>query len=395
MKYAMIIPDGAADVPLDELGGQTPLAVASTPTIDWITTHGKCGTVANVPDGMEPGSDVAMLSVFGYDPRECYTGRAPLEAAAQGLRVGEDDWVLRCNMVTIIDGKMVDHSAGQISSEEGAAIIKELNGAFGGEDLAFHPGVSYRHLMVLKGKLAVKTTPPHDILGQKADDYLPKGRGAKLLIDLIKRSREMLDGHEINVIRRDLGENPATSIWLWGQGKMPQLESFAERFSLDVAVITAVDLVRGIAKLIGWKCIEVEGATGYVDTNYAGKGRAAVEALDLYDLVCVHLEGPDEAGHNADPKGKVHALEQIDSHIVAPVLRRLRAEGDNWRIIVLPDHPTPCTVRTHTSDPVPFTMAGAGVEALLADSFTEEAAAASDLHIDVGSNLMEYFLTVR
>ena len=336
-----------------------------------------------------------MLSVLGYDPRECYTGRAPLEAAAQGLKVGEDDWVLRCNMVTIIDGKMVDHSAGHISSEEGAAIVKELNAAFGGDDLGFHPGVSYRHLLVLRDKLAVKTTPPHDILGQKADDYLPKGRGSKRLIDMIKRSREMLEGHEINVIRRDLGENPATSIWLWGQGQMPQLASFAERFSLDAAVITAVDLVRGMAKLIGWQCIEVEGATGYVDTNYAGKGRAAVEALDLYDLVCVHVEGTDEAGHNADPTGKIHALEQIDSHIVAPVLRRLRAEGDDWRIIVLPDHPTPCTVRTHTADPVPFTMAGAGVEALLADSFTEEAAAASDLHIAVGSDLMEYFLTVR
>jgi 2,3-bisphosphoglycerate-independent phosphoglycerate mutase len=395
MKYAMIIPDGAADVPLDELGGQTPLAVANTPTIDWITAHGKCGTVATVPHRKEPGSDVAMLSVLGYDPREYYTGRAPLEAAAQGLKVGEDDWVLRCNLVTIIDGKMVDHSAGHISSEEGAAIVKELNAAFGSEDLGFHPGVSYRHLLVLRDKLAVKTTAPHDILGQKADDYLPKGRGSKLLIDMIKRSREILDGHEINVIRRDLGENPATSIWLWGQGQMPQLASFAERFSLDAAVITAVDLVRGIAKLIGWQCIEVEGATGYVDTNYAGKGRAAVEALDLYDLVCVHVEGTDEAGHNADPTAKVHALEEIDSHIVAPVLRRLRAEGDDWRIIVLPDHPTPCTVRTHTSDPVPFTLAGAGVEALLADSFTEEAAAASDLHIAVGSNLMEYFLTVR
>lgn len=395
MKYAMIIPDGAADVPLDELDGRTPLAVADTPNIDWITANGKCGTVANVPDGMEPGSDVAMLSVFGYNPRDCYTGRAPLEAAALGLNVADDQWVLRCNIVTIIDGKMVDHSAGHISSEEGAAIVEELNGTLAGDKLRFHPGVSYRHLLVLKGKLAVKTTPPHDILGQKADHYLPKGHGAKLLVDLIKRSREILDGHEINVIRRDLGENPATSIWLWGQGKMPQLASFSDRFSGSVAVITAVDLVRGIAKLIGWDCIDVEGATGYVDTNYAGKGRAAVEALDLYDLVCVHVEATDEAGHSADPRAKVRALEQIDSQIVAPVLERLRAEDDNWRIIVLPDHPTPCTVRTHTTDPVPFTMAGAGVEAMLADSFTEEAAAASDLHIDVGSDLMEYFLTVR
>ncbi|MBL7133149.1 MAG: cofactor-independent phosphoglycerate mutase [Phycisphaerae bacterium] len=395
MKYAMIIPDGAADVPLDELGGRTPLAAANTPNIDWITAHGKCGTVANVPDGMEPGSDVAMLSVFGYHPRECYTGRAPLEAAAQELKVADDEWVLRCSIVTIIDGKMMDHSAGHISSQEGAAIINELNGHLGSQDLRFYPGVSYRHLLVLKGKLAVKTTPPHDILGQKADDYLPKGRGAKLLVNLIRRSREILRGHEINVIRRDLGESPATSIWLWGQGKMPQLASFGDRFSISAAVITAVDLVRGIAKLIGWDCIEVQGATGYVDTNYAGKGQAAAEALDYYDLVCVHVEGTDEAGHNADPLAKVHALEQIDSEIVAPVLERLRAEGNDWRIMVLPDHPTPCTVRTHTTDPVPFTLAGAGVETLLADSFTEESAAASDLHIAVGSDLMEYFLTVR
>jgi len=395
MKYAMVIPDGAADVPLDELDGHTPLEVANTPCIDWITANGKCGTVVNVPDGMEPGSDVAMLSVFGYDPRQYYTGRAPLEAAAQGLKIEQDEWVIRCNIVSIVDGLMLDHSAGHISTEEGTAIIRELNEALATEDLHFHPGVGYRHLLILKGALAVKTTPPHSILGQKADDHLPKGRGAKKLVELIKRSREMLADHEINVVRNDLGENPATSIWLWGQGKMPQLPSFADRFNVRCAVITAVDLVRGIAKLIGWDCIDVEGATGYIDTNYAGKGKAAVEALDHYDLVCVHVEATDEAGHSGSPQAKIQALEQIDSQIVSPLLKRLQAEGDRWRIMVLPDHPTPCTVRDHTADPVPFTVAGAGVETLRADVFTEESAAASDLHISAGRDLIEYFLTVR
>jgi 2,3-bisphosphoglycerate-independent phosphoglycerate mutase len=395
MKYAIIVPDGAADVPLEDLGGRTPLEAAKIPNMDWVAAHGKCGTVRNIPEGMDCGSDVAILSLIGYDPRKFYTGRAPLEAAAQGLKIGQDEWVFRCNLVTIIDDAMEDHSAGHISTGEAGAIIDELNRSLAGAHVRFYRGVSYRHLMTFKGRCEAKTVPPHDILGRKISDYLPTGAGSDMLRVLIDRSRKILANHEINKVRRDLGENPATAIWLWGQGKMPLLPAFGDRYGVKVAAITAVDLVRGLAKLIGWDCIEVPGATGYVNTNYAGKGAAAVAALDKYDLVFVHVEAPDEAGHNANANDKVAALEQIDANIVGPVLKRLRAEGEEWRILVLPDHPTPCTVRTHTPDPVPFAMAGKRVEAVISEPFNEATAAASDLHIPRGCEMMEYFLTIR
>ena len=396
MKYAMIIPDGAADLPLDELDGKTPLGAAQIPNMDWIASHGKIGTARMVPPGMACGSDVAILSVFGYDPSKHHTGRAPLEAAARGIEVGPDEWVFRCNLVTIIDGVMEDHSAGHITTEEASALIVELNRLIGGRRIRFHAGVGYRHLMLLAGSCDVNTTAPHDILGKEADKYLPTGAGADLLRTLIDRSRTILAEHEVNVVRRDLGENPATSIWLWGEGKMPQIPSFAERYGVRGAAITAVDLVRGIARLIGWDVIEVPGATGYIDTNYAGKGAAAVEALETHDLVCVHVEAPDEAGHNASATDKVRAITEIDRHIVGPLLERLRSEPDgNWRILVLPDHPTPCSIRTHTSEPVPFAMAGKRVESILQGVFSEEFAATSDLHVPHGCELMEFFLTVR
>ena len=395
MKYAIIIPDGAADVPLGELGDHTPLEVAHKPHMDWIASHGKCGTVSNIPKGLPCGSDVAILSVIGYDPRECYTGRAPLEAAAQGLEIGPDEWVFRCNLVTVIEGIMEDHSAGHISTEEAGAIVDELNRSLARPGVHFYRGVSYRHLMTYRGDFQVRTTPPHDILGQQASAHLPTGKGADSLRALMARGHELLVGHEVNTVRRDLGENPATDIWLWGEGKMPQLAPFAGRFGVRAAAITAVDLVKGLAKLIGWDVIPVEGATGYLDTNYAGKGAAAVAALDDHDLVFVHVEAPDEAGHNANVKGKIAAIEQIDQHIVGPLLKRLRAEGDEWRVLVLPDHPTPCTVRTHTPEAVPFAMAGKRVESVVAEAFTEANAAAADLHIEHGHELMQFFLTVR
>ena len=395
MKYAIIIPDGAADVPLEELAGKTPLEAAVKPNMDWIAANGRMGTVNNIPKGMPCGSDVAILSVIGYDPRECYTGRAPLEAAAQGLKVAPDEWIFRCNLVTIIDGKMEDYSAGHISSEEAATLIEELNRFLAGTSVKFYPGVSYRHLMTFHGVCNVKTIPPHDILGQAVEAFLPSGEGSEALRALIDRSKDILAGHDVNVVRRDLGENPATSIWLWGQGQRPKLKSFADLYGKKAAAITAVDLVRGLAKLIGWDVIEVPGATGYVDTNFAGKGAAAVAALDKYDLVFVHVEAPDEAGHNANVAGKVTSIEQIDQHIVGPVLKRLQAEGKHWRILVLPDHPTPCTLRTHTSEPVPFAMAGERLEGVVSESFTEANAAASDLHVARGCEMMEFFLTVR
>ncbi len=395
MKYAIIIPDGAADLPLDELGGKTPLAAAEKPHMDWIAAHGKTGTVRNVPKALPCGSDVAILSVLGFDPRKYYTGRAPLEAAAQGIAIGPDEWVFRCNLVTIVDGRMEDYCAGHISTEEASPLIDELNRQLSGTHVKFYRGVGYRHLMTFRGECDLQTMPPHDILGQPVEAHRPQGAGADLLRTIMDRSVDILAAHDVNTVRRDLGENPATSIWLWGQGKMPALPSFADTYHVRAAAITAVDLVRGLAKLIGWDVIEVPGATGYVDTNYAGKGAAAVKALDDHDLVFVHIEAPDEAGHNADVKGKVHALGQIDRHIVGPVLKRLQAEGDEWRILVLPDHPTPCTVRTHTPEPVPFAVAGKRIEGVLTEPFTEENAAKSDLHIAKGFELMEFFLSVR
>ena len=395
MKYALIIPDGAADVPLAELGGKTPLDVANIPNMSWIAENGRLGTVCNVPDGMPAGSDVATMSLLGYDPLEHYTGRAPLEAAAQHLQIGPDEWIFRVNFVTIIEGIMEDNSAGHISTEEARALIADLNAAVAGPGVRFYPGVSYRHLMVATSEFNVETTAPHDILAKPADEHLPTGPGSEVLREIMAAARAVLAQHEINATRRDLGDNSATDIWLWGEGKMPTLPSFESRYGKVGKMITAVDLLRGLAALIGWECIEVAGATGYLDTNYAGKGAAAVEALDGCDLVCVHVEAPDEAGHNADAKGKVASIEQIDEHIVGTLLARLKAEGDDWRILVLPDHPTPCTIRTHTAEPVPFAIAGKRIESVMHGRFTERDGAASDLHIDRGCELMEYFLTVR
>jgi len=395
MKYAIIIPDGAADEPLKELNGQTPLAAADLPNMDAVVSRGRCGTVSNVPDSKPCGSDVAIMSVMGYDPMIHYSGRAPLEAAAQKLKVNSKQWIFRCNLVTIFDSIMEDHSAGHIRNEEADKLIDALNDILADDIVKFYKGVSYRHLMTCAGDCKVKTTPPHDILGKKVSGYLPKGRGSKELRALIERSAAILGAHDVNTVRTDLGENPANSIWLWGEGKMPRLPSFKKRFGLSGAAITGVDLVRGLAGLIGWDLIEVEGATGYLDTNYAGKGAAAVEALDKYDLVFVHVEAPDEAGHSGNPQAKIEALQQIDAHIVAPVLERLKQEGDEWRLLLLPDHPTPCTIRTHTREPVPFALAGKNTAGIVDAPFTEQTARDADLHIAKGCDLMEFFLRVR
>jgi 2,3-bisphosphoglycerate-independent phosphoglycerate mutase len=393
MKYAIILPDGAADEPLEQLNGQTPLAAARTPNLDWIASHGQIGTVRTVPIGMSPGSDVATLSVIGYSPKDCYTGRAPIEAASRGISLGSEDIVFRCNLVTIADGKMEDFSAGHIHSEEGCRIIEDINRVLGSDQLQFYCGISYRNLMVCRnaGHLDVTTTPPHDIHGRPVEKYLPVGPDCEPIRDLMARSQQILATHEVNQVRRDLGENPATSIWLWGQGKLPRLPKFVDQFGLCGALIAAVDLVRGLGTLIGWHIIDVAGATGYLDTNYAGKGDAAVSALDEYDLVAVHVEAPDEAGHNGDVRAKVAALEQIDKHIVGPALKKLQTFND-WRVLVVPDHPTPIAKRTHTMDPPPFTMAGSRVHASGAAGFCEQIANASALKVDPGHELMEYFI---
>jgi 2,3-bisphosphoglycerate-independent phosphoglycerate mutase len=391
-KYAIIVPDGAADEPLEQLGGKTVLEAADIPNMDKISTQGRQGLVRTVPDGMEPGSDVAQMCLLGYDPRRYYTGRAPIEAAARNIKLSESDWVFRCNLITIADGKMADHSAGHISTEEGGRMIKELNEQFGDDRLRFYAGVSYRHLLVFKGlDFEVQTYPPHDSLGKPVEKILPRGKGAELLIDLMARSQQLFANHEINRVRKDLGENQVSSIWLWGQGRRARMESFKKRFGIKGAAITAVDLAKGLSKLIGFDLINVSGATGFVDTNYRGKGSAAVEATDKYDLVFVHIEAPDEASHNGSASMKKKAVEQIDKYIVGPVLEALQ-DYESWRILVLPDHPTPVRSCAHSSEPVPFAMAGTGVSGILHTGFSEPNAAKSGLRIENGFELMEYFL---
>jgi 2,3-bisphosphoglycerate-independent phosphoglycerate mutase len=398
MKYVIVIPDGAADRPSEALHGRTPLEVARLPHLNRIAAEGRLGVVQTVPEGLSPGSDVAILSLLGYNPKDSYTGRAPLEAVARGIELGPDDWVFRCNFVTVdeADGKeeMIDYSAGHISTKEAEVLIAALQERLGTDTLRFYAGVGYRHLVVVRGeRFRVRTTAPHDIMGQAIKRRLPKGKNAARLKDLMMASRDVLAEHPVNKVRRDLGEHPATQIWLWGEGQQPSLASFHSRWGLRGAVITAVDLVRGIALLVGWDVIAVEGATGYYDTNYAGKGRAAIEALKDHDLVVVHVEAPDEAGHNGDAREKVRALEAVDREIVGPLLSALEALAEPWRILVSPDHETPLELRTHDRRPVPFAMMGAGLApARPGPPFTEAEARTTGMHVAVGHELMEYFL---
>ena len=391
-KYAIIVPDGAADEPLEVLGNKTVLEAAETPNMDKISTLGRQGIVRTVPENMEPGSDVAQMSLLGYDPLRYYSGRAPIEAAARNIKLSANDWVFRCNLITIADGKMADHSAGHISTKEAGKLIEELQSQLGSERVRFYTGVSYRHLVVFKElDFDVQTYPPHDYIGKPIEKILPRGKGSGVLIDLMARSQQLFSNHEINQIRKDLGENQVSSIWLWGQGKRAQMERFEKRFGIKGAAITAVDLVRGLAKLIGFHLINVEGATGFIDTNYQGKASAAIEALDKYDIVFIHIEAPDEASHNGNAEMKKEAIEKIDKHIVGPVFEAL-AGHDSWRILVMPDHPTPVRTGAHSAEPVPFAMAGDNVSGILHTTFSEANAAASGFRIDNGYELMEYFL---
>lgn len=391
-KYAIIIPDGAADEPLEELEGKTILETAQTPNMDRISTEGRQGLVRTVPADMEPGSDVAQMSLLGYDPHRYYSGRAPIEAAARNIELSLEDWVFRCNLVTIADGRMEDHSAGHISTEEAGKLIKELDEQLGNEKMRFHAGVSYRHLLVFKGaEFDVQTYPPHDHIGTAVEKILPRGKGAEVLIDLMARSQQLFTNHDINRIRKDLGENQVGSIWLWGQGKRAQMERFEKRFGIAGVAITAVDLVKGLAKLIGFDLINVPGATGFVDTDYQGKGSAAIKALKKYDIVFVHIEAPDEASHNGSVEMKKTAIEQIDKYVVGPVLEALE-KCESWRILVMPDHPTPVRTCAHSDGPVPFAMAGSDIKGILHKTFGETNAAHSGFRIENGFELMEYFL---
>jgi 2,3-bisphosphoglycerate-independent phosphoglycerate mutase len=409
MKYAIVIPDGCADEPVDALGGKTPLQAARKPNMDRVAQTGVVGRSNNVPATLTPASDVATLSLFGYDPLEVYTGRAPLETAAMGIPLGPDDWAIRCNLVTVEDGAMRDFTAGHISNAEGQALIEAVQQALGGPvpagqegassgRLEFRPGVSYRNILVYRSRgpapfsTATRTQPPHDVPDQPIAPHLPQGPGSGLLRSLMERSRDLLREHPVNQARRAAGKRPASQVWLWGQGRAPHLRSFAEVYGKRGAILSAVDLVRGVGILLGWTRIDVPGATGYLDTDYAAKGRYAVEALGRHDLVCVHVEAPDEASHEGRADAKVEALEQIDRHIVGPLLEALPREGD-WRILVSPDHRTPLRTRAHSHGAVPFALAGTGIESRGQLSYDEAMAAASDLAFEKGHELMRRFLS--
>ena len=364
MKYALIIPDGAADEPLPQLDGRTPLQAAHTPHLDALAAAGRLGLAATVPEGFESGSDVATLSLLGYDPAVYHTGRAPLEAAAQGIPLAATDWVFRCNLVTVIDGVMKDHSAGGISDADARSMLRDLARAVQYPGMEFFPGVSYRNLLVYRGQEAfdVKTRPPHEIPNQPIEPHLPDGPGSSVLRSIMTQSRRMFDVHEINDRRTAAGKNPATQVWLWGQGHPPAMPRFVDRFGVHkAAMITGVDLLRGIAKLLGWDVIEVPGMTSFHDTDYAAQGIATAKALDTYDLIVSHVESPDEASHQADWQTKVAAIEAIDRHVVGPVVERLKRETD-WRILVLPDHPTNIATRKHGYAPTPWVMAGSDIK---------------------------------
>jgi 2,3-bisphosphoglycerate-independent phosphoglycerate mutase len=397
MKYVLVIPDGAADEPQESLGGLTPFQAATTPNMDAVVTAGVVGRANHVPASMPSGSDVGTMSLFGYDPLKFHTGRAPLEAAAQGIELGADDWAIRCNLVTVLDGIMKSFTAGQIPNDIGANLVQLLQkDQCGSENWKFYTGVSYRNLLLYRSRNGeapfsseTLSTPPHDITDQEVAPYLPTGPGAEQLLELMQRSVSLFASDEANAAR---SENAATQTWLWGIGKRPALTPFKERFGVHSAVITAVDLLRGIGRLLGWDVVEVEGATGYLDTDYAAKGRAAIETLKDHDFVVVHVEASDEASHEGDAAAKVEALERIDAGIVGPIHEHLKSQGD-YRLLVSPDHPTFLRTKTHAHGYVPVGACGTNINADSATTYDDVSAAASSLVFEQGCDLMPWFLT--
>lgn len=355
MKYLIVLGDGMADEPIEELGGKTPLEVADTPFMDQIAREGAMGLLKTVPDGYQPGSDIANLGVLGYDVKTCYTGRGALEAASMGIELGPADMAYRCNLVTITNGVMTDFSAGHISSAEGAALLESLNKELTQTDqnkAIFYPGVSYRNLMVIPDGSGVESTPPHDIVDQEIKTWLPKGPDRELILNLMEISNRVFADHPVNHERIAAGKKPVTHIWPWSSGKRPEISAFSKRWGISGGMISAVDLLNGIAKYAGMEIIRVPGATGFLDTDYNAKARYAIDALKHLDFLYLHVEAPDEAGHMGDLKEKILAIERVDA-----MLGSIMQEFDG-RIAVLPDHPTPIRVKTHTMDPVPFAIRG-------------------------------------
>ncbi|MFH1837736.1 MAG: cofactor-independent phosphoglycerate mutase [Candidatus Omnitrophota bacterium] len=393
MKYVILVPDGMADLPLKELNDRTCMEAAYTPNMDKIAQKGVVGTVSNIPKGMTPASDVANLSILGYDPKKYYCGRGPLEAANLGVEIGESDVAFRFNTITEAEDKMVDYSAGHISTKETKVLVETLQKKLGSDKFSFHTGTSYRNLVLVhcsspmdaEDLSLVKCYPPHDILDKPISKYLPRSRE---LVELMKRSKDVLEKHEINRVRLDLGQNPANMIWLWGQGRKPEMPLFKNAYGITGGIISAVDLLKGLGRVLGLEVPDVIGATGYYDTNYEEKAKAALDILGRKDLVFVHVEAPDEAGHNGDIKEKIRAIENFDSKITARIMKDFNEKNMEYRILILPDHPTPVKKRTHTAEAVPFAMAGSGIEPDDVTVFNERSAKAGSMKIDNGWELM-------
>ena len=415
MKYVIIITDGAADSPQESLGGKTPFQAARTPALDALAGRGRVGLTNHVPDSLPPGSEVACMSLVGYDPLVFFTGRAPIEAAAQDILLGPQDLAVRCNLVTIRDRVMEDFTAGHVSTDEATKLLAAAQAGLARDFPAlaaawtFMPGVSYRNLLLYRGAGGcaaqaaedpaggaplgpdLRTTPPHDLMDKPVADSFPRGTGSLLLTEIMAKSADWLAGHPVNEARIAAGKRPATHVWLWGAGRAPALEPFTAKYGLSGTMITGVDLLRGLAALAGWKRLDVPGATGYLDTDYAAKGRAAIAELATTDLVCVHVEAPDEASHEGNAAAKVKAIEEIDAKIVAPLAAHLATVGYH-RILVCPDHPTFIATKTHSRGPVPFVMAGTSVAHNGQASYDESAAAASSDQVLPGWTLMGEFL---
>ncbi len=386
MKYIFLVGDGMSDEPVPAIGNKTPLEAADIKNMDYLAERGVVGMCKTIPDGMPPGSDVANLSLLGFDPVRYYTGRGPLEAVSIGIELGKNDCAFRCNLVNIQEGEMRDFSAGHISTEEADEVISELNGKLSTGGVRFYTGVSYRHICVIRGKFDnLRCTPPHDITGKNTGEYLPEGEGSKTARRLMNESIDLLKSSNVNKKRIDEGKTPVTQIWLWGQGYKPELPSFPDRVGLKGSVITAVDLIRGIGVLAGLDVINVDGATGFVDTNYEGKADAAIESLKDRDFVFIHVEAPDEAGHAGDTDMKIKAIEEIDIRLLQRIIENVK--GD-FRMLIMPDHSTPISIKTHSRSPVPFILSGTGVKPNDVNIYTEAVARRSDIFIEKGHEVI-------
>lgn len=400
MKYIVFLCDGMADYPIDALGGKTPLSVANNPNMDELARHGELGLVKTVADHLSPGSDVANLSVLGYDPDIYYTGRSPLEALSIGVDLKDNDVTFRANVVTLSDEEnyedktMVDYSSGEITTREAHELINYLKENMSFDDIELHGGTSYRHLVVWDGgSTNVTLTPPHDISDKKVTEYLPKGEGADTLLAMMKKSHELLKNHPINKDRIARGLNPANSLWVWGEGTKPMLSEFSEKFGISGTMISAVDLLKGIAAGAKMQIIEVEGATGNIDTNFDGKAAAAIKAFkNGTDFVYIHMEAPDECGHHGDTDDKIRSIELIDEKVIKPVVEYLKSTREDFRVLITPDHPTPIALKTHVRDAVPYVLYDSRKDSALGLDYTEENAKETGIYIEPGHTLIERLL---